>query len=367
MRVLVTTPDFAMPGGVGNYFGVLRPFLENVAEYHTVGRRSQRESWLRSTRRLVADYTRFVWRMAKGSYDLVHLNPSFALKSLPRDAMFLLIAKLFGCPVLVFIRGWDPDAERRVALRFRWLFRLVYGRADAFLVLAAEYSRRLRELGYRGFIEQETTVASNAGRAAARLRERQPNELRILFLARVEKAKGIYELIEAIRRIRARCPQAELVIAGDGAERERAQEYVVRAGADGVRFTGHVTGTDKIRLYEDADVFVLASYAEGMPNSVLEAMAQGLPVITRPVGGIADFFEDGVMGFLTESLDPGVYEKLLERIMREPQLAARMGEYNRRYAAHTFSAETVATRLLAIYERVIAGAGTAPGDRSVAA
>src|SRR5437867_2316211 len=99
MRVLVTTPDLKMPGGVANYFAVLRPYLEGIADYHTVGLRSGEDSRTRVVLRLFSDYARFAARLLRGRYDLVHINPSFGYKALPRDAGFLLLAKALQRPV----------------------------------------------------------------------------------------------------------------------------------------------------------------------------------------------------------------------------------------------------------------------------
>jgi glycosyltransferase involved in cell wall biosynthesis len=89
-----------------------------------------------------------------------------------------------------------------------------------------------------------------------------------------------------------------------------------------------------------------------MPNAVLEAMAFGLPVVTRAVGGIRDFFEDGRMGFVTESRDPAVFAGFLARLVADPALRASMGRYNREYARGRFAASVVAARLLEIYAQV---------------
>lgn len=89
-----------------------------------------------------------------------------------------------------------------------------------------------------------------------------------------------------------------------------------------------------------------------MPNAVLEAMAFGLPVLTRPVGGLKDFFEDNRMGFITESKNPTIFAELLGRLVEDSGLRYAMGEYNRHYALERFSASNVAAKLVGIYEQV---------------
>ena len=89
-----------------------------------------------------------------------------------------------------------------------------------------------------------------------------------------------------------------------------------------------------------------------MPTSVLEAMAYGLPVVTRPVGGLKDFFEDGKMGYITESLAPSVFAEAVEKLIREPETCRRMGRYNREFAHEHFAASRVAERIKRIYHEV---------------
>jgi glycosyltransferase involved in cell wall biosynthesis len=93
-----------------------------------------------------------------------------------------------------------------------------------------------------------------------------------------------------------------------------------------------------------------------MPNAVLEAMAAGLPVVTSRVGGIRDFFEDGVMGFSTEGVSVTELAAHMEKLIADPSLRERIGAHNRAYARERFAASKVAARLMDIYRSVISDA-----------
>ena len=292
--------------------------------------------------------------------DLVHLNPSLGPKALLRDGLSLLLAKALGRRVLVFLHGWNRGCELSIRHRFLFLFRWVYFRADAFVVLAGQFQSALREFGYRKPIYLETTAVPNEVFARARLRPAGPQGdgagVNILFLSRLEKLKGIYEAIEAFRLVRARYPSATLTVAGDGPELKRAREYVRADGLGGVRFLGWIAGEQKHRAFSDADIYLFPTrWGEGMPLSVLEAMAYGLPVVTRPLGGLADFFENGRMGYTTDSNDPRVFASLLERLIGDPGLRQEMARYNHSFAGQHFAASVVAERLGGIYRRTIYG------------
>jgi len=101
-----------------------------------------------------------------------------------------------------------------------------------------------------------------------------------------------------------------------------------------------------------ADLYILPTYHEGMPTTVLEAMAFGLPVITRPVGGLKDFFENNKMGFAIESFDPEDYVQHIEMLINDIGLAQRMSEYNKKYAKEHFLASRIAERLESVLRSI---------------
>jgi glycosyltransferase involved in cell wall biosynthesis len=177
--------------------------------------------------------------------------------------------------------------------------------------------------------------------------------LNVLFLARVEKEKGIYEAIEAFRLVQRKHLSICLTVAGDGSELKSVQEYVRTQRIEGITFLGWVRGSSKLEAFANADLYLFPTYREGMPNSMLEAMACGLPVVTRAVGGVRDFFEDGKMGFLTESKEPGVFAELLERLLLDPTRRHAMAHYNYLFAKQHFAASVVAWRLVNVYRKTM--------------
>lgn len=357
MRVLVNTPDLTAEGGVANYFQVLRPHFGPDVEYFTVGMRQHNSGRLRNLWRMVADYWCYSHKLIKGGFDLVHLNASLGSKSVLRDAVFLLLAKAFRKKVLVFVHGWDLSLENRIEHGFLFLFRLTYFRTDAFVVLASAFKETLQRWGYSRTVFLETTLVNDRDFSCGEPTAGFP--LSILFLSRVEKEKGVYVVLEAFRTLKKRHPALHLIFAGDGSELPAVRAYVQNHDIRDVDFTGYVRGEEKMACFMRSAVFVFPTFGEGMPTCVLEAMACGLPVVTRPVGGLADFFEDGKMGFLTTSLSPGDFVPLLERLVVEPELRAQIGAYNLAYADEHFRASRVAQRLLAIYHSVCEHDGAA--------
>ena len=183
--------------------------------------------------------------------------------------------------------------------------------------------------------------------------------VRLLYLSRFEPRKGAAETVHAFALLKKRFPSLALTLAGTGPQFPAVSALAGDLGLADVTLTGHVSGEARARVFSEADVFVFpTSFGEGMPTVVLEAMAQGLPVVTRPVGGIADFFQSGRMGYSTDSDDPEAIASLVERLVADPDTRRRMGEYNREFARRNFHASVVAGRLTSIYEEMMARAKT---------
>src|SRR5205085_1180319 len=147
----------------------------------------------------------------------------------------------------------------------------------------------------------------------------------VLFLGRVDAAKGIYDLLEAIAAVRATVPDVRLVCAGDG-DRVGVARYAAQLGmADAVKFTGWVGPSGKRALLEHAAVFALASYDEALPISLLEAMSAGIPVVASKVGGIPEVLVDGASGLLVAPGDKANLQRAIARLLGDRALAQRMG------------------------------------------
>jgi glycosyltransferase involved in cell wall biosynthesis len=360
MKVLLTTVGLARRGGVAAFYRSLRKEFSPAVEYFVVGARSDHEIPPVYLVRGIADAIRFYRTLARGGYHLVHLNPSLDFKAVIRDGMNLLIARRFPVKIVVFIHGWKEPFYRVLSSWWSAAFRAVFSRADVMLVLASEFKEHLRSLGFTNPIFVETTVVDSGFLAACpaealeRKQFRSVGEgLRILCLSRVEKAKGIYEALGVYELLRAKYPALSLTVAGEGSELLAARTYVTSRRLEGVEFTGYVQGADKERLFMESDIYLFPSHTEGMPQSLLEAMSFGLPVVTRAVGGVPNFFQDGTMGHITDSLDPAVLASLVERLIVAPGLRRSMGQFNHAFARERFTAEGMARRLEALYASML--------------
>lgn len=175
----------------------------------------------------------------------------------------------------------------------------------------------------------------------------------IAFTGRCEEAKGIYDLVDAVSRLRPVCPRLRVECAGDGdiaGLRSRTLEQGVAAH---VTMRGWLAPREREALLARAAVFVLPSHFEALPMSLLEAMAAGCPVIATAVGGIPDVVRDGENGLLVPPGQPGALADALRRLLADRALAERLG----REARATIAAHYTLERSLERLEQIYAGLG----------
>lgn len=154
----------------------------------------------------------------------------------------------------------------------------------------------------------------------------------ILFLGWLERNKGILDLIKAVDKYRDKLTCARFVICGDGGARESAERKVRAAGLGALfDFKGWTVGAEKMQALCEADIFVLPSYREGLPNSLLEAMASGLPVIASRAGAIPEVINGSNGGILIDAGNVDALGHALVQMTSDPERRRRMGVNNRKY------------------------------------
>jgi glycosyltransferase involved in cell wall biosynthesis len=152
-----------------------------------------------------------------------------------------------------------------------------------------------------------------------------------------------------VASLRAVVPDVRLVCAGEG-DRAGVARVAERLGiGDMVKFTGWVGPSGKRALLESAAAFVLPGGAEGLPVSLLEAMAAGVPVIASPAGAVAEVVVDGVSGLLFAPGDAAALSRCLRKLLLERALGARIGAAARESVRLRFAPERSIARLEEIY------------------
>jgi glycosyltransferase involved in cell wall biosynthesis len=183
--------------------------------------------------------------------------------------------------------------------------------------------------------------------------------VRLVYLGLFTRAKGVFDLIDALTRLRPESlARTRLVLAGNG-EIAAVRELVERRGlARFVEVREWLGPAERDRLLASADAFVLPSYTEGLPMSMLESMAWGLPIISTPVGSIPEHIRDGAQGLLVQPGDVSELADAIDRIVMDDSLRRRMGDAARA-AVEPLSVDLYARKVAGLYRAVARNESTA--------
>ena len=212
-----------------------------------------------------------------------------------------------------------------------------YFKADAMIVLSNAFKEQMIARGYGKPIYTQYNPVDNACfQFFEKYSKRNLTKLHnILFLSRVEKSKGIYLAIDAFRNIASKHKDIVFNIVGNGSELEKVKLYISENQIQNVKILGFKDKEDKYKVLAENDVMLFPSYyREGLPICILEAIAAGQLILTRPLGGLIDLYEECPFGEMTGSQDPEVFADAFEKYFNNPSLTAEIRKNNREYADH---------------------------------
>jgi glycosyltransferase involved in cell wall biosynthesis len=247
-----------------------------------------------------------------------------------------------------FLHTWDLQSrrDRAIARAERTLSRWT----DALLFQSSEDYTQARAAGYRGRL---VPLGNGVGDEWFRDRERRPRTgpLRVVFVGRLTREKGVGELVTAARDL----PDVRWTIVGDAlpSDRDGAVADVARLAADAgdrIRLVGMVSA-DRVReCLAEADLLVLPSWREGVPRSVIEGMASGLPVVATNIRGCRELVQPGLNGWLVPARDSTALGRaILQAAELDPDRLAAMGAAGRQRAWEHHREEGVFERISDTY------------------
>ncbi|RLV61407.1 glycosyltransferase family 1 protein [Parashewanella curva] len=183
--------------------------------------------------------------------------------------------------------------------------------------------------------------------AASKIRN-EDSPVSFLFVGRLLKEKGIFEFLEAARKIKTAIPSSKFTVLGafdlenpSGIKPEVLNEYIEKGI---VSYPGHVSNV--LDFVRTSDVFVLPSYREGIPRSTQEAMAMGKPVVTTDVPGCRDTVLDGSNGFIVPAWDVDALAQKMIQFIENPQLISKMGQKSFEFAQANYDVHKVNKKLI---------------------
>jgi len=332
--ILVTRVTFPkiLPYGIASRFGCV--LLERVLRRHMI--------------RIQRDF----------DFDVIH-----GIRLFPNVCSLVPVAAALERPLLGLATGSDVHTHPYRSRGIRRLTRRAIEHSDRVASVSRALAEAMLDLGrprqpiatvYNGVDTTQFAPASEQ-KAALRSRLGLPSDgPGLVTVCRVVAEKGIQELAEAFAAVADAVPEAWLLIVGDGPYRRDLEAWVESRGlVSRVLVVGAKPHADIARWLNAADVFVLASYNEGLPNVILEAMACGLPVVATDVGGIGEAVVEGETGFLVPPGAPDPLAHRIELLMSDRALRDKLGSASRIRAVEAFGWRESAESLISLYEETV--------------
>lgn len=339
-RVLVVGPGIHSAGGVRSVIAALVD--SPLAERFDLGEIATHADGSKPRKLIVAarGLARLVEQVVRRRPDLVYLH-SASDASFWRKAIAAGITRLARRPYIVHVHGGAfADFYHGSRPPAQWIIRRMLRGASAVITLTPSWARELQAITGR-----PTVTIPNPVRVPREPADPARRPARVVTLARIGPEKGSYVLVRAFAAVAATHPEARLVLAGDGPQQEARRVARETGVADRLDLTGWIGPDERDALLGAATVFVLPSRIEGLPVSMLEAMAHALPVVVTPVGGIPDAIDDGVTGVLTPVDDVAALAGAIGSLLDDPAGATAMGAAARGVVIDAYELDAVAARV----------------------
>ena len=298
-----------------------------------------------------------LWRVA-GKVQLLHVMANSGWSWHLFAAPAIWIARLRGCPVVVNYRGGEADAFLQRAAD--WV-RPSLRRSAALLVPSGFLEAVFRRHGFGSTVVPNVINLERFGHAEGRPTPSGCRAPSVLVARHLEPIYDNQTALRAFALLAARYPAAQLVIAGSGPEAEMLAALADHLGiAQAVRFTGRIDNAAMAALYREADIMLNPSLVDNMPNSVLEALAGGVAVVSTDVGGVPYLVEHRRSALLVPPQNPQAMADAMLLLLVEPDLKERLRQAGLQLADQYTWAQ-VRPRLLQVYRSVIEKANKAGG------
>lgn len=286
---------------------------------------------------------------------LVHCHAAMK-RSFWRKSLFSLTSRMTGVPVVFHLHGSEmKEFVEEQPVFVKRLIGWILAKQSVVVVLSKGWSCYVKSISPRANVKvipnyvDLPELCSNASGESGNA----PGSVEVLFLGLIGARKGVYDLLPAFKDAIAQVPSLRLIVGGNGEigqARAIAEELRIE---NSVSFAGWVSGEAKEDLLRRAKIYVLPSYNENLPVSLLEAMSWGIPVISTRVGGIPELVRDGVDGLLIDSGDRIALSSAIVELAKNSELRQKMGAEGRFWVEHNFSKPVVLPRLEGIYHSLL--------------
>lgn len=304
--------------------------------------------YLRKFKDALRSYYQFL-KISRNAIDIVHIHMSSGM-SFYRKMVVFFLSNLKGIKTIIHLHGSEFQAFYEKGGRLqKKLIEYVFRHAKGVIALSEAWQEFIYDISKNPNIY---IIYNGASKTKFGDKTDNGGRINISFMGRLGMRKGTYDLLEAFKRLHNDFPQAYLILGGDG-EIDKVQKIVDEEGlANRVQILGWVSGEEKIEVFRKTDIYVLPSYNEGLPGSILEAMAVGVPIISTPVGGIPEAVINDKNGYLIKPGDVNHLQQAISSLCKSKELRQKMGEESKKLIEQKFDITMIVEDLTKMYSAV---------------
>jgi len=305
--------------------------------------------WGAKLRKALSAYFQMVFLILRGKVSFMHVHTAMR-GSFWRKTFFIATARIMGVPSILHLHGSEMKTFYQALPKFgKKMVKWSLENADVVVVLSESWEKFILNAAEKANV----VIINNYVTLPTVVTEKKSEEsFNVLFLGILGERKGVFDLLQAWPQVLKNRPTAKLLVGGNG-EIEKSKQLAARLGiSHSVEFLGWVNEVEKQSLLEYAHVFVLPSYNEGLPMSVLEAMSYQVPVVTSAVGGIPELIKSGENGLLVEPGDQSALSSALIKLGLDVKYRNIIAKAGRKRVKESFSDQTVIPKLEHIYAKI---------------
>ena len=349
IKVLMVGPDLSVKGGMTTVVnGYYECGLDKLVDMRFIGTTNDK-NMVSKAFKMLKGFMSFLFSVKK--YEIVHIHMASEF-SVFRKGLYIRISKKRGKKVILHLHGAEYDHFYNVECneKRKKYFRRNLELADRIIVLSEEWKNY-----FKSFVDgKKITVLHNAIKLPPDF-EKNTDTKRLLFLGRIGDRKGVFDLIEVVGRLVKDYPELHLCVGGDG-EVEKLKTVIREKNLENyVEYIGWTGGEKKDKYLREASYYILPSYNEGMPMSVLEGMGYKNITISTDVGGIPQVIQNGENGVIIKPGDTDRLEVELRGLFEDPVLRGKLSSNARKTIEEKFDLDKNVKKVAEIYETELSG------------
>lgn len=320
---------------------------------------------------------RLIYLLVKISPDLIYMKAGTKWGFL-RDVCIILACKLFRKKLVCHLHSKSSGTLFLDNALLRLIFRCCMRFPDKVIVLSENLKKEFAKLIIPEKLEHIDDIINTSLFVLPNSVDRQKHvdvlrrkeRIKILFVGRLSESKGIWDLLEVVSILVTQGKKVKFELAGlaeDEHQELKIKEYCAKADfKDSITLLGTISGKTKILTFMNADIFFFPTHNDNTPNTVLEAMAAGLPIVSTNVGEIPHMVKDRVNGFIVERGDCEQLAQKLILLIEAPEVRDRMRQTNYKKAREVYDVEIGVKKMSKVFDNLLSSRSHHKSSLSIA-